>query len=327
MSLLFDMPFEELKQYAGRNPKPVDFDAFWDESLAEMQAVDPQVELVPADFQTSYAECFHLYFTGVGDARIHAKYVRPKRINKPCPGILHFHGYTGSILDWADEMKLAFAADGFVYAGLDCRGQGGMSEDNSAGKGFNWRGHIIRGLTEALDGDPKKLLYRQLFLDTAQLAKIIMEMQEVDENQVAAWGRSQGGALTVACAALEPRIKRLAPIYPFLTDYKRVWEIELAKGAYEEIQDWFRRFDPMHQRENEIFTVLGYIDIQHLAPRIRGDVLWSIGLTDTVCPPSSQFAAYNKITAKKSLRVYPDYGHEWDIPGLMDAIYQFLTET
>jgi len=31
-----------------------------------------------------------------------------------------------------------------------------------------------------------------------------------------------------------------------------------------------------------------------------------VGLMDTVCPPSTQFAAYNKITSKKTLSIFPD---------------------
>jgi len=30
MPLLFDMPLEQLKTYEGLNPRPDDFDAFWD---------------------------------------------------------------------------------------------------------------------------------------------------------------------------------------------------------------------------------------------------------------------------------------------------------
>jgi cephalosporin-C deacetylase len=89
------------------------------------------------------------------------------------------------------------------------------------------------------------------------------------------------------------------------------------------LKDYFRQFDPTHKKEDAIFEKLGYIDIQHLAPRIRGQVLWSIGLMDTICPPSTQFAAYNKITAPKSMAVYPDYGHE-GIQGINDEIFQFL---
>ena len=48
---LLDMNLEELKKYKGINPKPSDFDEYWDESIAEMHAIDPCVELVPADFK------------------------------------------------------------------------------------------------------------------------------------------------------------------------------------------------------------------------------------------------------------------------------------
>ena len=318
MPLLLDMPLEQLWTYQGVNPRPKDFDAYWDSALAEMRAVDAQVELVPAEFQTPFAECLDLYFTGVGGPRIHAKLIRPKNAPQPHPAVLIFHGYSGSSGDWTD--KLSYAAMGFTVAALDCRGQGGLSQDTGAVSGNTLRGHIIRGLDDA----PEKLLFRQLFLDTAQLAKIVMEMPDVDPGRVGAMGGSQGGGLTLACVALEPRIKRAAPEFPFLCDYRRVWEIDLAKDAYAELQDYFRRFDPLHKREEEIFTKLGYIDVQFLCPRIKAEIYMGVGLMDTICPPSTQFAAYNKIKAKKSLELYPDFGHE-GLPGHSDLIFQFMS--
>ena len=183
------------------------------------------------------------------------------------------------------------------------------------------RGQIIRGLEDA----PEKLLFRQIFLDTAQLARIVMSMPEVDPARVGATGNSQGGGLTLACASLVPEIKLAAPVFPFLSDYKRVWQIDQAKNAYFELQDYFRKFDPLHQREDEVFTKLGYIDVQHLAPRIRGRVMLGLGLMDTICPPSTQFAYYNKIASEKDLRVYPDFGHE-ALPGHPDAVFQFMSD-
>src|SRR5205823_2021338 len=103
--------------------------------------------------------------------------------------------------------------------------------------------------------------------------------------------------LTLACAALEPRLKLAAPVYPFLCDYQRVWEMDLDVAAYDELRVYFRLFDPLHEREQQVFTRLGYIDNQHLAQRIRAEVLMAVGLMDTVCPPSTQFAAFNKIEA------------------------------
>jgi len=319
MPLLFDMPWDELQTYQGTNPRPVDFDEFWDRGIMEMRAIDPQVELREAEFQTPQADCRDLFFTGVGGARIHAKLLRPREANGdgPRPAVLIFHGYSGSAGDWSD--KLGYVAMGCTVAALDCRGQGGLSEDIGGVRGTTLRGHIVRGL----DDEPEKMLFRQIFLDTAEMARIVMEMPDVDERRVGATGGSQGGGLTLACAALEPRIKLAAPTFPFLCDYQRVWKIDQAVNAYAELKDYFRRFDPLHRREEEVFTQLGYVDCQHLAPRIRAEVLLAVGLMDQVCPPSTQFAAYNKITSPKSLAVYPDFGHE-GLPGHADTVFQFL---
>ncbi len=321
MPLTFDFPYEKLLTYTGTNPRPANFDAYWDQALDEMHALDPQVELAPAAFQAPNAECFHLYFTGVGGARIHAKLLRPRESKSPHPAVLMFHGYSGDSGDWAE--KLAYVGQGFTVAALDCRGQGGLSEDPGGVTGNTHRGQIIRGLEDALNGRPEKLLFRQIFLDTAELANIVMNMPDIDPARVGATGGSQGGGLTVACAALEPRIARAAPVFPFLSDYQRVWEMDQAKDAYVELKEYFRHFDPRHERETRIFEQLGYVDIQNLAPRIRGEISWAVGLMDTICPPSSQFAAYNKITAPKTLVVYPDFGHE-GLPGNNDKIFEFM---
>jgi len=321
MPLTFDLPIEQLRTYKGKNPRPSDFDSFWDKSLIEIRLIDPKVEIIAAEFQAPNVECFHLFFTGVGGARVHAKLLRPANTQSLHPGVLLFHGYTGDSGDWFD--KLGYVAAGFTVAALDCRGQAGLSEDGSQVSGNTLHGHIIRGLDDALRGSPEKMLFRQIFLDTAQLARIVMEMPEVDANRVGVMGGSQGGALTIACAALEPRIKLAAPLYPFLSDYIRVWEMDHAKDAYKELQEYFRHSDPMHKLEATIFEKLGYIDIQFLAPRIKAEVLWGIGLMDTICPPSTQFAVYNKIASPKKMAIYPDFGHE-SLPGFQDQAFQFL---
>jgi cephalosporin-C deacetylase len=267
------------------------------------------------------ATCYHLHFTGVGGARIHAKLLHPVNSTHPHPAVLLFHGYKGDSGDWSD--KLSYISEGFTIAALDCRGQAGLSQDRGIVAGNTQHGHIIRGLEDALRGSPEKLLFRQIFLDAAQLARIVMEMPDVDANRVGATGASQGGALTIASAALEPRIKRAAPVYPFLSDYKRVWEMDQAKDAYLELQEYFRQSDPTHRFEDSVFEKLGYIDIQFLASRIQAEVLWGIGLMDTVCPPSTQFAAYNKIVTPKTMTIYPDFGHE-PLPGLNDQVFQFM---
>jgi cephalosporin-C deacetylase len=315
---VFEMSLDELRSYQGINPRPEDFDEYWQRALGELQAMEDRVELIPAAFHSAVAECFDLFFTGVGGARIYAKYLRPKTSAKPHPAVLLFHGYSQSSGNWQD--KLSFVSQGFSVAALDCRGQGGLSQDRGGVSGNTLQGHIIRGL----DDHPEKLLFRQIFLDTAQLARIVMGFEEVDPQRVGTHGGSQGGALSLVCASLEPRIQACSSMFPFLCDYQRVWEMDLAEKAYEELKSYFRRFDPTHSREQEIFRTLGYIDVQNLAPRIKAEVLMGTALMDQICPPSTQFAAYNKIRSRKEMIIYPDFGHE-ELPGYLDRAFAFLS--
>ncbi len=314
----FDLPVSELFQYQGRNPKPKDFDAYWERGLKEIERIDPQVQLTPA-YPHPAMDCYDLTFTSTGNARIYAKYVIPKAIDCPVPAVFQFHGYTGASGDWCGLFQIAAA--GYAVAALDVRGQGGRSEDTGGVKGNTYHGQIIRGLD---DEDPDKLLFRNIFLDTALLVKIVSGFEAVDSKHLAVLGGSQGGGLSLACAALS-QIKLAAVCYPFLSDYQRVWEMGLAVDAYLELKEYFRNFDPAHAREEEIFTKLGYIDVQHLAGRITGDVHMYTGLMDTVCPPSTQFAAFNKIKSPKKVQLYPDFGHE-GAPGMMDDIVSWFAE-
>jgi len=316
---LIDKPLADLAVYKGINPLPSDFDAFWNEALAELDATDPDPELIPSKaIHPRNAEAFDLWFTGVGGARIYAKYLRPKISTEPHPAILEFHGYGGQSSDWSD--KLRFVSEGFSVAAMDCRGQSGKSQDSGSVLGTTMNGHIIRGLAEG----PKKLLFRSIFLDTVQLARAVRTFPENDPARICCTGGSQGGGLSIACASLDPGIARCVSIYPFLSDYRRVWEMDLAKDAYAELRTYLRSFDPTHSREEEIFTTLGYIDVHHLAPRIRANVLMGISMMDTICPPSTQFAVYNMIGSEKRHVLYPDFGHE-NLPGFQDESFNFLT--
>ncbi|MBQ9098648.1 MAG: acetylxylan esterase [Clostridia bacterium] len=314
-----DMPLAKLQEYMGRTPCPADFDAFWEKAMAEMNAIDPKPVLTPHPYKSAYADLYELRFTSTKGAVIFGKVAVPKNLQGKVPAILKFHGLGGD--GGSYKSLLADASQGYVVASMDCRGQAGLSQD----VGVPTVGTMLTPFVRGLDGDPHNLLCRDLFLDTAMFARIIMGLDYVDETRVGCTGGSQGGALTVACAALVPSIKLCAPIHPYLSDYKRVWEMDLAKDAYEGLRAYFRHYDPRHEHEEEIFTKLGYIDIQNLAPRIRAKVLWATGLMDNICPPSSQFAAYNKLTCEKEMKIYPDYKHE-SLRGHDDIIFDFMAQ-
>jgi len=174
-----------------------------------MHAIDAKPEWVDASFQAPGLQCQHLYFTGMGGARLHAHFVKPLHHSGRCPGLLCFHAYMTAAYGFM--MMLPYAYAGFCVASLDVRGQGGHSQDTSSPHGPTVFGHLVNGLH---DPDPRGLFFRNVFLDTAQLARLLMQREDVDENRVGAMGSSQGGGLTLACAALELRLACAAPQFP-----------------------------------------------------------------------------------------------------------------
>ncbi len=315
-----ELTLEKLYEYDGTNPKPNDFENYWEKALDELscQSLDYTLEKVESSFKDVLL--YHMYFTGVANARIHCRLLVPAKGDKKFPALANFHGYTMNCGDWYD--KLPFVYNGFVVAAMDVRGQSGLSQDTLQTMGSTLHGHIVKGVD---DEDPHNLMYRNIYLDTVQLIRILKTMPFVDSERIGAYGASQGGGLTLACAALEPSVKAISSCYPFLCDYMRVWDLHQAhiNTAYLELHSYFRRKDPMHERETEFWTRLGYIDNQYLAPRIRANTLMFCGLDDTVCPPSTQFAAYNRITSPKQVLIYPEYGHEM-LPGQAEKTLLFF---
>lgn len=313
---ILDMSLEKLYEYRGISPLPEDFDEFWNSQLRELANLDIKLELKKADFESPIAECYDLYFNGIDGTRIYAKFMKPKEVKRKMPALLEFHGYEERSNDWSNNLH--YVASGICVAVMECRGQDYLKEDSCKFKSFKSKGHIVRGLVEGRE----KLLFKNIFLDTAILARIVMNMEWVDEERVFATGGSQGGALALACAALENRIKGVYAYYPFLCDYKRIWVMDLGGASYDELIRYFKFIDPNHENEEYVFNTLGYIDIKNMVHRIKGKVNMAIGLKDDICPPSIQFAAYNNILCEKELVLY-DSGQKPYFLNLKDKIYKW----
>jgi len=124
------------------------------------------------------------------------------------------------------------------------------------------------------------------------------------------------------------RLRKYQGISPCPADIDQYWdravgETDLAEQAYEELRQYFRYFDPRHEREDDKFGQLGYIDLKNLSGRIRAQVLMATALMDKICPLSTQFAMYNQIKAPKKMVLYPDFGHE-ELPGFRDMTFAFF---
>lgn len=287
-----------LDDYKGIGAAPADFSEYWKRALKELDSASLEYRLVKSDFISKSCDAFDLYFTGVGGAKVRCQLLRPKNIpaGTKIPAIALFHEYWKNHGDWTS--KLGYIAEGFCVLAMDVREQDGHYKDNTQS------GNIIRGVeSDRADG----LFYRNVYLDAAQCARILMSMNFVDAKNVFATGAAQGGALTVACACLVPQLKAAAPMYPLLCDFRGIYQNNFNCECYEEITWYFRQRDSMQLKEDAFFERLGYIDLKNLTKLIQCDILWFTALTDHVCPVFSQMAAYNAIPSNKDVIYFPEH--------------------
>ncbi len=318
------MPFSadrlaRLESCVGRNPIPADFDAFWEERVAEADDVPLDYELSASDQVDDFDTCtYHdLRFIGMGGAHLYAKYCVPAAVSGLVPLVLQFHGYPGCTRSWAEQSS--WPGLGYAVLSMDNPGQGGRSEDIGGFVGTTVAGHLVAGI----DGGPRNLYYVRLYQNQRILCRIAAELEGIDPTRVFVNGGSQGGGMGIACCALNPDLVRGASIlYPFLSDFKAVWELGADEIAYEGIRYYSRWFDPDGSRADEWFGTLGYVDSLSFAHLVRCPVLFGTGLADVVCPPETQFAVYNALPCPKRHLLYPDFGHE-EIQAFDDSIPAF----
>jgi cephalosporin-C deacetylase len=132
-------------------------------------------------------------------------------------------------------------------------------------------------------------------------------LPQVDAGRLAVGGMSQGGGLALAAATLVPEFVRLCLAdMPFLCDIRR--GVSLSPDLpYSELAVYLAHHDELAEAA---WRTLSYVDCANLAPSIKARCHVSVGLMDTICPPSTVFAAYNAIEAPKSITVYEYSGHE-----------------
>ncbi len=311
---------QALSTYTGTNPRPDDFDAFWALRLQEADAAPLQWEIRPSripDFpQTAYRE---IWFRGVHGETVFAEYLKPVS-DKPVPLVLQFHGYPGRCRSFLEQSS--FAGMGFALLAMDCPGQGGRSTDTGCYQGTTVSGHLIAGL----DGPAEDMYYVRLYQNIRLLGRMVRELPGIDLSRVYVNGASQGGGLGIVCCALNPElIDRAAILYPFLSDFQKVWEMGADEIAYEGLRYYTRWFNADGSHTERMFRQLGYIDVHNFASRVRCRVLFGTGLCDQICPPATQMAVWNLLTCPKEQRIYPDFGHE-EIQAFDDELLNFFYE-
>jgi len=303
--MLFDLPLDQLKTYQPERPEPADFDAFWQKTLAEARQHPLNTRFQPVENGLKLIEAFDVTFNGYGGQPIKGWFLLPRDRKEPLPVIAEFIGYgggRGKPNDW-----LLWASAGYAHFVMDTRGQGSTwrtgdtPDPELEGGNPQIPGFMTRGVLK-----PETYYYRRVFTDAVRAVEAARSHPAVDATRVALTGGSQGGGITLAAAGLVPDVALALPDVPFLCHYRRAAEL-VDSDPYNEIA----RYCKNHRDKIEtVFNTLSYFDGMNFAARARAEALFSVGLMDTICPPSTVFAAYNHYAGQKDIRIWPFNNHE-----------------
>jgi cephalosporin-C deacetylase len=267
---------------------------FWDATRAILNetSVDAALTECPEHTGREY-ETWNVSLRSYGGQRLRGFYTVPR--DAPAsgrfPAMLAVPGYGG-----AKEIPLHVVMHGFAVLTLFPRAQGESIPEWDLPHGAN---KLTYNVT-----DRESYYYRAGYMDCVRGVDFLAERDEVDETRIGMWSRSQGGGFTLAAAALDHRLAAAVAEEPFMCNYPVA--IDIDTRPYHELRNYVQE----HPEERQaMLDTLRYFDTLTLADAIECPILVNIGMADTTCPHDTIMPVFERITAHKSLLVYPDLTH------------------
>ena len=273
---------------------PDDFDRFWQKTLkkAEKTALDPEITPLPK-YSTDKVEVA-LVKNNVGpDGRHMYGYLTKPRDGRRHPVLFCPPGAGASKI----SPTTYYSEHGFIYLNINIHNgcnpeldDAAYAEAKSNAEGYNRRGI----------GSKETFYYREVYAGCSRCIDFLCTLPEWDGRNVGVTGGSQGGALSIVTAALNPKVTFCSPFYPALCD--------LTGFRHGRAGGWPKYFNKTAEADGAEET-MQYYDVVNFARRLKCPVFYSFGYNDETCSPTSTFAAYNEITAPKTLSTTPTSGH------------------
>ena len=267
-----------------------DFQAFWDKARAELAAVplQPQVKEIK-EKSSPRKKVYSAKVLSIDNDTVQVFYTVPVTRDKNARFPLHvlFLGYSSDIWD------LDVEGQEYIEAIVSVRGQGQNKPNNRYG---DW---VQYGLQS-----PDTYYYRGAYLDCVRGIDYLCTLPQADTRNIFVEGGSQGGACSMAVAALDHRITAAAVYITFMSDFPDYFQI--VRWPAEPIE---AKQHALGMSNAEMLRVMSYFDIKNLARWIECPVYMAIGLQDPTCPPHTNFSGYNLVRTPKQYRIFRDYGH------------------
>lgn len=146
--------------------------------------------------------------------------------------------------------------------------------------------------------------YKSVITGCVKAVDLIFSLEQFDGENLASWGSSQGGALSIITTSLDKRIKLLVAVCPAMCDYTGY--LHGRAGGW---PHFFSKENIEQYNNEEVLETLPYYDVVNFARNITVPGFYTWGFNDETTPPTSFYSAYNVINANKELFIIPEGKH------------------
>lgn len=276
-------------------PIPDDFDAFWKDQKAKLAAVPLKSTMTPVTSPQKNVEAFDVQVDCLGDTPTSGYFARPVGAKpKSLPVILFVHG--AGVRSSSLGGPVSWAGNGLLAMDINAHGLPNGKPDEFYKEIADGKLKDYRSIgRESRD----TVYFLGMFLREIRALDFLCSQPEWDGKTVVVYGSSQGGFQAFAGAALDERVTFFAAGVPAGSDHSG-----MVAGR---ISGW-PKIVPMVEGKPEpkALEASRYIDNVNFALRTKAKgAIVTVGFIDTVCPPSSVYAAFNAIPLANK-KIYND---------------------
>ena len=280
-------------------PVPDDFDEFWADQKRQLAKIPLDPKLTAADHADTALECYDVQVPCFGGAPVSGYFARPKVAEpKSLPAILWVHGAgvrSSSLSNAAKGAQSGMLSMDINAHGIPNGKPAAFYAEQSSGPLANYR-HAGR---ESRD----TIYFRGMFVRLVRAIDFLTSQPQWDGKHVVVIGHSQGGGQALVAGGIDDRVTLIATGVPAICDH--------SGQAAGRINGWPKLVPngPDGKPDPKILEAARYVDAVNFATRCKAEAIMSVGFIDSVCPPSSCYAAYNALQGEKTIINEPLMGH------------------
>lgn len=282
---------------------PEDFDRFWSDAKAELAKTPLKYSMTDAkQYSTDKMDCYlvNLKINPQGQS-VYGYLFIPKGVAEvSCPIVVSPPG--AGIKTIKEPLRHRYYGEnGCIRFEMEIHGLNPEMSDSQFGeisKAFNGRenGYLENGL------DNKDNYYmKRVYLSLVRVVDFLTTLPEWDRKNVIFQGGSQGGALAIVGASLDPRATACVANHPALSDMAGY--MSGRAGGYPHF------FRTKGNDTLDKLNTMAYYDVVNFARKLKVPTYITWGYNDDVCPPTTSYAVYNVISAPKDSLITPVNEH------------------